>query len=169
MVRHAPLVLMGTLVMGVSATITSLFDDGRADNSICPDHFVPVYEHCVFLDLTVKGTWQEMREYCQSLDSDLAILSTFKFYFESLQYLKLTTTKADFWIGASDLDTEGQWLWIDGTPVVMGAPYWVNYGCNNQIQPAGGTNQNCAIMENSLSYYLNDVNCSYEANPFCVM
>ncbi|XP_050711379.1 hepatic lectin-like [Eriocheir sinensis] len=169
MVRHAPLVLMGTLVMGVSATPMNLFDDGRADNSTCPGPFVPVHGYCVFLDHTVKGTWQEMREYCQSLDSDLAILSSVKFYFESLQYLKLTTTKAAFWIGASDLDTEGQWLWIDGTPVVMGAPYWANYGCNNQIQPAGGTNQNCAILENYLSYYLNDVNCSYKANPFCVM
>lgn len=49
-----------------------------------------VYDRCVYLDLTVKGTWQEMRDYCQSLDSDLAVLSSVNFFFQSLQYMKAT-------------------------------------------------------------------------------
>ena len=46
-----------------------------------------------------------------------------------------------FWIGGSDLISEGTWLWNDGSPLD-----WTYWAAPN---PDGGTNENCAIWHNS--------------------
>lgn len=30
-------------------------------------------------------------------------------------------------MGANDTETEGEWAWLDGTPVRMGTPLWALY------------------------------------------
>ena len=32
--------------------------------------------------------------------------------------------QGSYWIGATDFVEEGTWVWHDGTPVQMGAPFW---------------------------------------------
>lgn len=69
----------------------SFLDQDRAGNETeCPTPFVLLAGKCIHLDLSVKGTYQEMREYCQTMGSDLAVLSSVNVFFESLQYMRIT-------------------------------------------------------------------------------
>ena len=72
-----------------------------------------------------------------------------------------------FWIGASDLEQEGHWMWTDKTPVKMGTPFWANYGRDNIQMPAGGREQNCALLDMNLHYYFNDYEC--ESSTKCAI
>lgn len=64
---------------------------------------------------------------------------------------------------------EGMWVWTDGTPVVMGTPYWANSGCSNEQDPDGETRQKCAILGGPFHHYMIDDYCTTTAYPFCVL
>lgn len=67
----------------------------------------------------------------------------------------LDTILAYFWIGASDLASEGSWIWVQtGEPV----NFWERY------EPNGATDENCAIIYNSMVY---DVGCSTLCASIC--
>lgn len=56
--------------------------------------------------------WYEARRYCQSIDGDLAVHGMKDF--ETRLSIKNRFVGSSFWIGASDLDHEGVWKWVDG-------------------------------------------------------
>ncbi|XP_019638753.1 PREDICTED: perlucin-like protein, partial [Branchiostoma belcheri] len=62
------------------------------------------------------------------------------------------TTKQNTWIGLSDLENEGLWVWDDGT-LLVGEGIW---GTN---EPNGGTRENCAHIYPSKDYRWNDSTC----------
>lgn len=41
----------------------------------------------------------------------------------------------DFWVGGTDQENEGDWMWIDGSGFV--------YQNWQENEPGGGTNENC--------------------------
>ena len=64
---------------------------------------------------------------------------------------------------------EGQFNWFDGTPVRRGPPYWATF-CEysgSQIEPLGGINENCLLLDNENFFYFNDHDCSYEGYAIC--
>lgn len=42
-------------------------------------------------------------------------------------YILTELSDHDYWVGANDTETEGEWAWLDGTPVRMGTPLWALY------------------------------------------
>ncbi|XP_050706406.1 hepatic lectin-like [Eriocheir sinensis] len=164
MIYYPLLFLLGTLVAD-AATV-----NGTAES--CPSPFASVGGRCVHLDFSVSGSWYDMRQFCLQLGSDLAVLSDGQFFVDSQQYIRTIGTPSEnvhFWIGATDEEMEGMWLWIDGMPVIMGTPYWANYGCDNNQMPTGGTAQNCALLDAGFHYFMNDIQCDYVRHPFCVL
>jgi hypothetical protein len=68
----------------------------------------------LYLLVKEKKTWAEAKAACEALGGYLVCLnnkSEHRFVFE-----KLTKSKnIAAWIGASDIETEGKWKWLDGT------------------------------------------------------
>ncbi|CAJ1051878.1 CD209 antigen-like [Xyrichtys novacula] len=88
---------------------------------------------CYFLS-TVKKNWNAARESCQIMGAELAIITRR----EEMRFVNNWVTKnQEPWIGLSDRGVEGQWEWVDGTPLTT--TFW------GTGQPNGhtGTNQDC--------------------------
>ncbi|XP_053386272.1 C-type lectin lectoxin-Enh6-like [Mercenaria mercenaria] len=70
---------------------------------------------------TAKLTWNEANDYCkaQHAGGHLAHIKT-----ESDQILLNTVIAGDVWIGSRDIETEGVFLWTDGTLISEGYNNW---------------------------------------------
>lgn len=60
-----------------------------------------------------KVTWHTAKRRCEEMGGSLAIINTP----QESEAIAALCGKTDAWAGASDEDTEGKWLWVDGSPV----------------------------------------------------
>ncbi|CAL4141879.1 unnamed protein product, partial [Meganyctiphanes norvegica] len=77
----------------------------------------------------------------------------------------------DYWVGAEDESTEGEWRWITGNPVWEGSPYWaIKYESSAYKQePLGDTDQNCLCLDHLRFYYMDDQSCDEEKPSICAI
>ncbi|XP_064079720.1 C-type lectin domain family 4 member E-like [Macrobrachium nipponense] len=130
----------------------------------CPDNFTPLDGRCIFiatdvyLDPRIENAknWTRARDLCTSMfgegdlwETDLAIvdvpfLETFCSHMaENLPGMKGLT----FWIGSQKV--EGQWTWIDGSPISNMSYVWHNShpsstlpdGLTGLLVPSGAFNR----------------------------
>ncbi|XP_022620733.1 C-type lectin domain family 4 member M-like [Seriola dumerili] len=94
-----------------------------------------------------EKTWQESRKDCLQKDADLIIINNKEeqnFMREFKKYL---------WIGLTDIETEGKWKWVDGTPLTRS--FW------GSKEPNGKTLENCGQIKHPDSENnWNDERCS---------
>uniref|UniRef100_A0A3Q3VI36 C-type lectin domain-containing protein n=1 Tax=Mola mola TaxID=94237 RepID=A0A3Q3VI36_MOLML len=103
---------------------------------VCPVDWHLFKNSCYFISKFLKD-WSESQSYCQSQGGHLAIISTAEeqtFLWNFLPRGHWNT----FWIGITDEQTEDQWKWVDGTPVVGG--FWEVGEPNNHI------NEDCGFI-----------------------
>lgn len=130
-------------------------DDGSASGAICGcAGFTFGGSNYLFCD-TIK-TWSAARPFCQSHGYDLVRVDTA----EENTFLTETTSAlpgtVDWWLGLSDADVEGTWLWADGTPASY--THW------NPGQPDGSAtrDQDCVYFIDGHGGW-QDLGCTY--NP----
>uniref|UniRef100_A0A3Q2QX32 C-type lectin domain-containing protein n=1 Tax=Fundulus heteroclitus TaxID=8078 RepID=A0A3Q2QX32_FUNHE len=117
-----------------------------------------------YISSTTK-TWQESRAYCRSVGADLIIINSreeqvFKHWIIFVDFAN--SFKLHMWIGLTDLETEGTWKWVDGSPLTTS--YWYTN------EPNGETGENCGEISNlSTEKSWNDVSCSDQRNWICEM
>uniref|UniRef100_A0A7N6BNF1 C-type lectin domain-containing protein n=1 Tax=Anabas testudineus TaxID=64144 RepID=A0A7N6BNF1_ANATE len=71
--------------------------------------------NCVCYLLSSKtGSWQTGREDCRQRGADLVVIDS-----AEVQTFLSRFTKQQTWIGLTDLENEGNWKWIDGTPPTL--------------------------------------------------
>uniref|UniRef100_A0A3Q2P8H8 C-type lectin domain-containing protein n=1 Tax=Fundulus heteroclitus TaxID=8078 RepID=A0A3Q2P8H8_FUNHE len=99
---------------------------------------------------TGKSSWTESRRSCRDLGGDLVKIDSREeqmFLEEKLRGL-MEEAEDKFWIGLTDSELEGRWLWVDGSPLNESLKFWCNNepdnwkGINNQ-NPAG---EDCVRM-----------------------
>ena len=79
-----------------------------------------------------KKNWTDANTYCsQTYETSLAIIETDEDANNILSTLKNSDQpEEDMWIGLNDINNEGVWTWIDGTPCNGGncidLSYWVD-------------------------------------------
>ncbi|XP_038146561.1 CD209 antigen-like [Cyprinodon tularosa] len=108
-----------------------------------------------YMSSTTK-TWQESRDHCRSLGTDLMIINSKE------EQVFANGFKKYMWIGLTDSEGEGRWKWVDGTP--MNTNYW------SENEPNGKTEENCADIKSfEIESSWNDESCSHKLNWICEM
>jgi hypothetical protein len=83
-----------------------------------------------------RGKWREALGACQKAGGHLVIAETK----EEMTFLKKLAGKGRLWVGASDVQNEGDWRWLSGKSVPRLPSYWV------PGQPNGKRDQNIASL-----------------------
>ncbi|KAI4901128.1 hypothetical protein NFI96_008665, partial [Prochilodus magdalenae] len=118
---------------------------------------------CYFFS-TDEKTWTESRDACVAAGGDLVIISST----EEQTFIKKSypgVGKERYWVGLTDAVKEGDWRWLDGTPLSEKAVHW---NVNEPDNWKGERNQysegeNCAEFSlYSLHYGLMDGFCDVQ-------
>uniref|UniRef100_UPI003AAA51A3 C-type lectin domain family 4 member E-like isoform X1 n=1 Tax=Centroberyx gerrardi TaxID=166262 RepID=UPI003AAA51A3 len=92
----------------------------------CPEGWLKFDCSCYYVS-TGEKTWDESRQDCLSRGADLVII---KGYWEK-EFLN--RQNKDAWLGLTDREEEGNWTWVDGTPMRSPKSFW----CINQPDNGG--------------------------------
>uniref|UniRef100_A0A8C6T733 C-type lectin domain-containing protein n=1 Tax=Neogobius melanostomus TaxID=47308 RepID=A0A8C6T733_9GOBI len=72
-----------------------------------------------FSPRSAKLPWKESRKMCQRLKGDLVKIES-------------REEQDKFWIGLTDSETEGQWVWTDGSPLNSSLAFWADDDYNKE-------------------------------------
>ncbi|KAE8619751.1 hypothetical protein XENTR_v10009960 [Xenopus tropicalis] len=129
--------------------------------SSCDNDWHLLGESCYYFSVT-SSDWFKARAFCKTKESDLVVIST---AFEQTAINNIIKAKGleltRFWIGLTDMNSEGTWEWLDGTNYNTAFKFWRAGEPND----AGG-NEDCAHIRTNGEW--NDVHCTYaECNAIC--
>ena len=105
--------------------------------------------------------WFDARRYCQSVGGDLVVHGMKDF--EVRLSIKDQFKGGSFWIGASDLDHEGVWKWVDGK-LTSDDMHWATGqpDNSNSVEHCG-----CIVGHPSYSWGSNDARCNVNKIGIC--
>ncbi|KAL2080474.1 hypothetical protein ACEWY4_024267 [Coilia grayii] len=76
-------------------------------------------DKCYFFSFDLMN-WTESRDQCVSMGGHLVIIND-----QAEQIFLSSVTTESHWIGLSDHELEGRWLWVDNTPLTRASPqFW---------------------------------------------
>ena len=138
--------------------------DGEDNN--CSGHWdeLPECFACTDVDgwrvCETTGPFENGEQACSGMGSQLAVLADGD-RAESLAAAVVQVSDQPLWIGATDAEEEGTWLWVDGTPVEDGS--W------GEGQPDNwDDSEHCALVNwKGTDGLWNDASCSYWAGFVC--
>ncbi|XP_046347653.2 perlucin-like [Haliotis rufescens] len=133
-----------------------------AVNSICPLGFVEHKKSCYWFS-KIMANFAEARSYCQYFGSHLAKVTSKDEDDFVRCYAYSRGRAANYWLGATDLNVEGTWLW-EGQQA-MDYSNW----STGQPDNSAGIEHCLDIKQRYESYLWNDENCNKTANFICEM
>ncbi|CAH1244534.1 CLEC10A [Branchiostoma lanceolatum] len=116
----------------------------------CPAGYQQFQRTCYRFS-TDQKPYSEARDTCHGEGGRLATVKT-NWTHDFLANHVRATTHANTWIGLSDVETEGVWVWDDGT-LLAGEGMW------GTGEPNGGTMENCVHIYADKDYRWNDNLC----------
>ncbi|XP_052500224.1 C-type lectin domain family 17, member A [Budorcas taxicolor] len=120
----------------------------------CPEGWLPFQGKCYYFSPSTKS-WDEARKFCQENYSHLVIISNSD---EQDFVAKAHGSPRVYWLGLNDRDVEGDWRWLDGSPVTLS--FWDPQEPNNLYN-----NENCASMNKGGTW--NDLSCDKTTYWIC--
>ncbi|XP_036379769.1 C-type lectin domain family 4 member E-like [Megalops cyprinoides] len=81
----------------------------------CPQGWEQFRSKCYYFSTETKY-WLPSRSDCLGQDADLVVIDGE----EEQEFISNHTKEGEYWIGLSDSETEGTWLWVDRTPLQKG-------------------------------------------------
>ncbi|KAG8128863.1 hypothetical protein E2320_015685, partial [Naja naja] len=101
-----------------------------------------------------EENWEMARKTCADRDSHLVIINT-----KQEQDFVIQTLKNSIWLGLSDIEKEGTWHWVDGSPLKERS--WREGEPNN-----GGKNgEDCVVLYKEGKW--NDIHCDIQVKFVC--
>ncbi|KAM6475542.1 uncharacterized protein PHA67_007683 isoform 2-T2 [Liasis olivaceus] len=128
-------------MLGVIRSFTEVFC------TTCPAHWLHFQKSCYFFSMASKP-WEAAQQACEDEGAHLVIVNHWT---EQNFLAKQMVREQVFWIGLSDAGEEGQWTWVDGTPLSLSL--WGNGEPNN-----AGSGEDCATLRFNGNW--NDASCS---------
>ncbi|XP_026270742.1 CD209 antigen-like protein C [Urocitellus parryii] len=122
----------------------------------CPWDWTFFQGHCYFFSKSQRN-WNDSVTACQEVGAHLVIIKSA----EEQNFLQLTSkNKGSTWMGLSDLNKEGTWLWVDGSPLFFRFMKFWNEGEPNNH----GEGEDCAEFRGD---GWNDSRCDLEKFWIC--
>ncbi|XP_048191121.1 C-type lectin domain family 4 member E-like [Perognathus longimembris pacificus] len=113
---------------------------------------------CYFFSVNAMN-WESSARNCSGMGAQLVVINTP----EEQEFLHSTKPRRrEFFIGLSDRETEGQWRWVDHTPLTKPWSFWDIGEPNNLVE-------DCATMRDSPNprKNWNDIPCFYSMPRIC--
>ncbi|KAL3969673.1 prickle [Sarotherodon galilaeus] len=133
--------------------LQSLFNQKKT----CPTGWKMFSGVCYFLSGT-SGIWDEARRDCRDKGADLVVIES-----PEEQNFLTTIINDNTWIGLTDNGMEGQWKWVDGTPLTLAN--WATNEPNN-----GGSltsEEDCVHIRAEDQRTWNDISCTASMKWIC--
>ncbi|XP_035528597.1 perlucin-like protein isoform X1 [Morone saxatilis] len=136
-------------------------------NCKCPNKWLHVGDQCFFLS-TDRQNWNDSIDKCKEIGGHLAILTTREQH-EAVEKegRRIGGLYTNYWIGLSDIESEGEWKWVDKSDLKN--PFWnVQKSEPDNNLSGGAEGEDCAVVD---SFYQNwfDVPCSFSYPRICQM
>ncbi|XP_037538826.1 galactose-specific lectin nattectin-like [Nematolebias whitei] len=123
----------------------------------CPSHWSKFKGRC-FRYFPTATSWARAERNCLSMKAHLASVHNFEEHKEIMRLINAAGRSSDVWIGGSDAEEEGFWLWSDGS--YFQYTHWCSGEPNNYKK-----NQHCLQTHFGGSKCWDDVHCT-ELRPF---
>ncbi|XP_028969731.2 CD209 antigen-like protein E isoform X2 [Esox lucius] len=125
----------------------------------CPEGWNKFETSCYY-NTTLKKTWEDSRQDCIDRGADLVIINSRE---EQSFINRLYKPNKHVWIGLTDSDTEGTWIWVDGSPLTT--KFWDT----KQPNSYEGKEQDCVEVNHKSSDpgVWNDEGCQNRNNWIC--
>ncbi|XP_023442668.2 C-type lectin domain family 17, member A [Dasypus novemcinctus] len=130
--------------------IRGLLDSVRVT---CPEGWLPFERKCYYFSTSTKS-WNGARTFCQENYSHLVIINSVA---EQRFVAKAHGSPRVYWLGLTDKDREGDWRWLDGSPVSLS--FWDPHEPNNIYE------EDCASMNKGGTW--NDLACEKTTYWIC--
>ncbi|KYO40783.1 hepatic lectin isoform X1 [Alligator mississippiensis] len=111
---------------------------------------------CYYFSLQ-EVNWHKAKEQCKELHSQLVVINNLA---EQNFLAYRMQGRERYWLGLTDVNTEGKWEWIDGTDYMNGFTFWKKGEPNDSDH-----REDCAHLWNLGEW--NDVYCSYDCHYIC--
>ncbi|XP_068583425.1 C-type lectin domain family 6 member A-like isoform X2 [Cebidichthys violaceus] len=100
----------GILNISLRLALSELTDKGEAEEDRCPQGWLMFGSSCYYIS-SQRRSWDGSRQDCVQRDADLVIINS------KQEQAFLTGFTMSAWVGMTDREEEGTWIWVDGTPV----------------------------------------------------
>jgi len=144
----------------VDNNCNDMVDEWSPANEECGGCTMSAFEGSVYhICESPKITNAEARDLCTQRGGDLVVFDTLL----EVEYVLDTVlgTNIGWWIGLDDLDEEGTFVWVDGSPLGEDISQWAPGEPNN-----ANDNEHCAILSGSLGSW-NDNSCTLLRSSIC--
>ncbi|XP_043988841.1 CD209 antigen-like protein C [Gambusia affinis] len=122
----------------------------------CPAGWTRFYGSCYLV--YGCGSWDAAREYCVKKNAHLVVINS-----TEEQNFVASSTEDSVWIGLNDKQTEGTWVWVDGSSPAL--TFWVENQPDNGGKAYGAAEEDCAHIRTDDLW--NDLPCSQTQNWIC--
>ncbi|XP_023158358.1 C-type lectin 37Db-like [Ceratitis capitata] len=151
--------------VGILLFVVTNFNGLNADSN-CAEGFFKLGEKCYLIKADTRMNWYQASHFCRQHNSDLAVIESESEMQSINDYLvQQKYFDSHFWIDASDLATEGEFVYHS-----TGQP--MNYSRWSVGQPDNYKGQeNCVrLWYTTNGFYMNDGACFTEfAHPICAL
>uniref|UniRef100_A0A3Q4MX43 C-type lectin domain-containing protein n=1 Tax=Neolamprologus brichardi TaxID=32507 RepID=A0A3Q4MX43_NEOBR len=122
----------------------------------CPTGWSEFSCSCYLLSES-SGSWHSARKHCTDQGADLVVIDS-----PEEQNFIASFTQKETWIGLSDIEQEGTWKWVDGTPLKLELTrYWASLQPDNLL-----FRENCAHIRYQQTSW-NDERCENSLQWVC--
>ncbi|XP_074555335.1 ladderlectin-like [Halichoeres trimaculatus] len=138
----------------------SVQDDGEVFSGGCPSGWSNYRDRC-FLSISTAQTWALAERNCRAQGGNLASVHSYaeESFVKGLIQRTMNGSPRT-WIGASDAQQDGIWLWSDSSHFAF-----TNWCAG---EPNGGGREHCIEMNFGSGMCWNDLSCSYHRPYVCV-
>ncbi|XP_070710707.1 CD209 antigen-like protein C [Pempheris klunzingeri] len=148
-------VLQGILNVALRLAVREPTDAGGTEQS-CPQGWLMFGSSCYYIS-SQRRSWDASRQDCVQRDADLVVINS------TQEQAFLTGFTMAAWVGMTDREEEGTWIWVDGTRVDKDRLQWA------RGQPDGAFGgEDCGDLRTMIDFIgLNDFMCSARNQWIC--